>query len=51
VPGPFIFGLLWHFSGGWRLPFLISGSFVALSAILFLLFVREPKRASGGEAS
>jgi MFS family permease len=46
VPGPLIFGLLWDYSGGPRLPFILSGSFVALSAILLLLFVREPKRKS-----
>ena len=51
VPGPLIFGLLWYYSGGWRLPFLLSGAFVALSAILFLLFVREPKRKSSEDVT
>jgi len=43
IPATAIFGLLWDLSGGWKLPFLLSGAFIALCALLLGLFVHEPK--------
>jgi MFS family permease len=45
IPATAIFGLLWDLSGGWKLPFLLSGVFIALCALLLGLFVHEPKWA------
>lgn len=45
IPAPLIFGLLWDWSGGWKLPFLISGAWIALCALLLSLFVHEPRES------
>jgi MFS family permease len=43
IPATTIFGLLWDWSGGWKTPFIVSGAFIALCALLLGLFVNEPK--------
>ncbi|MFQ6076665.1 MAG: MFS transporter [Candidatus Bathyarchaeia archaeon] len=42
VPGPLVFGFLWDALGR-ETPFLLSGSFIAVCAILLALFVHEKK--------
>ncbi len=44
IPAPFVFGWLWD-SWGRPFAFLVSGAFVAVSAILMLLLVHPEKRA------
>lgn len=42
IPGPFVFGILWDVYN-WKVPFVISGLFVAICAVLFAFIVHEPK--------
>ncbi len=52
IPAPFIFGALWDWGDAialsmpWRLPFLLSGGFVGVCALLLAIFVKPGKTDS-----
>lgn len=46
IPGPLIFGAIWDRSGGWTLPFVLSGICVGVSGLLIALLVKPPKESN-----